>query len=119
MTLRGGDAAPPASPARCLAMLILLVSLLGAGGEAQAASTAPPSVSPAAFAKSARPAPLAHATQEPAAPAPASTSPADPSPAGQPATGAPVVLSGRGNVWRWSFVIRQVAARAEPRADAA
>ena len=121
LTLRGGgDAAPPASPALWLAALLLLVSLLGSADRAHAATAQPASIAPADFARSAQPAPLPRASQAPAAPEGAPAPPADAPPtAGHPTTGAPVALSGEGHVWRWSFVMRAVVARAEPRADAA
>ncbi|CAA9477190.1 MAG: Protein erfK/srfK precursor [uncultured Solirubrobacteraceae bacterium] len=118
MTLRGGgDAAPPAATARRLTALLVLVSLLGAADAASASPGARAAVSPAGFAETARPAPLARPSQAPDAPA--ATPPADPPPAGQPTTGAPVPLSGVGGVSRWSFVIRRVVVRAEPRIEAA
>jgi hypothetical protein len=114
LTTRGGDAAPLALPARWLAALVLLFSLLGAGGQAHASSPSRSAVSPSAFAESARPAPLARGAQATGAPEPAATPPA-----GTPTTSAPVQLSGKGHVWRWSFVVRGVVAHTEPRDDAA
>ena len=123
----GGHAAPPASSALGLTALTLLLSLLGFpgfAGEARASTDAArvAAASPADFARSARPAPLSGSAQEPAVPGPDASSPdgSPPveSPAGEP-TGAPFALSGKGNVWRWSFVIRRVVARAEPRPDGA
>ena len=115
LTLRGGgNAAPVASPASWLAALLLIAAFFGTAGHAHAETATRASVSPADFARSARPAPLPRAAQEPVAPAPA-----DAPPVGQPTIGAPVTLSGKGHVWRWSFVIRKVVARTEPRVESA
>jgi hypothetical protein len=113
LTLRGGgDAAPLAASASGLATLLIYLFLLGVS-DAVAAPPAGASASPAGFARSAQPEPLARTAQEPPAPAPEGIPPAGV----ELSTSAPVRLSGRGNVWRWSFVVRRVVARAEPRSD--
>ncbi|MBA2644597.1 MAG: L,D-transpeptidase, partial [Solirubrobacterales bacterium] len=66
------------------------------------------------FARSAEPAPLARLAQAPAEPAPA-TSPS----AATPTITEPVALSGRGNLWRWSFVLRATEVRAKPSSESA
>ncbi len=111
----GGSAAPSAVLAFLLAATLLVAALLTSVPPARAAAgTGGATDSPVSFARSAEPAPLARSAQAPVQPAPPT-----PPPVPAPTITEPVTLSGKSNLWRWSFVLRATEVRAEPSSESA